>query len=322
MSMDLLRRGLKMSHLRLLAELSRHRLLTSAANALGISQPAASRLLSEIDGLVGTQVYERSGRGIELTAVGEKLAFRCQRILQEIADAGDDIDQFRNGDRGHVSIGAVTGPAMEYVLPAVRQVRLSYPDISISVEVGPSSTLAPMLKDGLLDFSLSRIPVDADESIFEEMPLLNEPACMVARRDHPLLRGVTPIPTEKLLAYDWVLPPPGSPIRTRAAQCLREQGLPQPQRVLTTSSFLFTLASLQRTNAVGAMARSVAENFANHTDGSECSLVILPCDFELSVEPYSFLTRKGQVLTPVAELVAHEVLRDIQKELQTRDAAH
>ncbi|NVK36128.1 MAG: LysR family transcriptional regulator [Rhodobacteraceae bacterium] len=303
-----------MSHLRLLAELSRQKSLTDAASAITISQPAASRLLSEIENLVETNVYTRIGRGIELTAVGQKLAYRCLRILNEISDAGDDVEQFRNGDRGEVRIGAVTGPAMEYVLPAIRQVRLSYPDISISVEVGPSSMLAPMLKDGELDFSLSRIPMGTEADVFEEKPLAREPACVVARRDHPLTRGPLPIPAVNLLAYDWVLPPPGSPIRNATENVLRAKKLPQPGRVLTTSSFLFTLATLQRTNAVGAMARSVAENFATHSDGSDCSLVILQSDFDMSVETYSFLTRKGQVLTPVAQVLAREVLRDIRQE--------
>ncbi|WP_269583250.1 LysR substrate-binding domain-containing protein [Roseibium sp. Sym1] len=311
MSLDLLRRGLKISHLRLMAELTGQSRLTDAAQALGITQPAASRLIAEIERIADADIYTRSGRGIELTDTGRKLAERCVRILQEFADAGRDIDQHKAGQSGHVSIGSVTGPAIEYVLPALRHIRLSYPEISISVEVSPSNALAPMLEDGRLDFSLSRVPVDQDPALFEEKPLLREPAVMIGRVGHPLTRTRAPLSIDSFLGFDWVLPPVGSPIRTTVEQALRDRRLPLPARVLTTSSFLFTLATIQQTNAVAPVAKSVADSFAARPDGTGATLTVLDSDLTLSVETYSFLTRKGQVLTPVAQVVAREVLRAV-----------
>ncbi|MDN3718561.1 LysR family transcriptional regulator [Roseibium salinum] len=143
MPLDLIRRGLKIAHLRLFAELSRKNRLSDAADALRIAQPAASRLIAETESLAGAKLYSRSGRGIELTPAGRQLAYRSVRILQEISDAGRDIDHHVSGQSGHVSIGSVTGPAIEYVLPALRHIRLSYPDISISVEVAPPAGRSP-----------------------------------------------------------------------------------------------------------------------------------------------------------------------------------
>lgn len=312
MPLDLVRRGLKISHLRLLAELARQARLTEAALALGITQPAASRLIAEIERITDAEIYQRSGRGIELTDVGRTLAERCVRVLQEFADAGRDIEQHKAGQSGHVSIGSVTGPAIEYVIPALRQIRLSYPDITLSVEVGTSRVLAPMLLEGRLDFSLSRVPTNEDPALFEEKPLTREPTCMIARAGHPLTRSGPPIAAEALLAFDWVLPSIGSPIRTTAEQALRDRGLALPSRVLTTSSFLFTLATIQQTNAIGPVAQSVAASFtaAPDTDLSG-TLVTLDTDLPLSVETYSFLTRKAQVLTPAAKIVASQILRAV-----------
>eukprot|EP00903_Cladosiphon_okamuranus_P022558 g20753.t1 len=171
-----------------------------------------------------------------------------------------------------------------------------------------------MLEDGRLDFSLSRVPVDEDPDLFEERPLLREPACLVARTDHPLTRLAAPVPAEALLGFDWVLPPVGAPIRTTTEQALRDKGLGLPTKVLTTSSFLFTVTTVQRTNAIAAVAQSVASSFAENADGSPGTITALESDLTLSVETYSFLTRKGQVLTPVARIVAREVLRAITGE--------
>jgi DNA-binding transcriptional LysR family regulator len=308
---DLIRRGLKIAHLRLFAELSSKNRLSEAADAIRIAQPAASRLIAEAENLAGTKLYVRSGRGIELTPAGQQLAYRSIRILQEISDAGRDIEHHISGQSGHVSIGSVTGPAIEYILPAIRHIRLSYPDISISVEVAPSRVLAPMLQKGRLDFSLSRVPVDQDPALFEEKPLLGEPAVMIGRVGHPLTRTRAPLSIDSFLGFDWVLPPVGSPIRTNVEQALRDRRLPLPARVLTTSSFLFTLATIQQTNAVAPVAKSVADSFAARPDGTGATLTVLDSNLTLSVETYSFLTRKGQVLTPVAQVVAREVLRAV-----------
>ncbi|MEJ8475653.1 LysR family transcriptional regulator [Roseibium algae] len=308
MYVDLLRKGLKLSHLRLFAELSEHGQLTQAAKALNMSQPAVSRLIAEAGSVVGTELYKRTGRGIQLTQAGQQLAFRSMRVLQEISDAGRDINELKQGISGRVKIGSVTGPAIEYVLPALRQVRLSYPAISISIEIGPSDMLAPMLMDGRLDFSLSRIPVEYNPELFTEIPQLEEPASVIARQGHPLSRETETISPEALLAHDWVLPPVGSPIRTTTERVLRSLGLSLPTQVLTTSSFLFTLATIRQTNAVAPVATSVARSFSE-SDDNQGSLIILPCEFDLSVETYSFLTRSGQTLTPAAELVATEVRR-------------
>lgn len=314
MALDLLRRGMKISHLRLLAELVRQSRLTDAASALGITQPAASRLMSEIEHVAGAEIYVRSGRGIELTEVGRKLGERCVRVLQELTDAALDVEHHVSGQRGHVNIGSVTGPAVEYVLPAIRHIRLSYPEISVSVEIGPSVVLAPMLEDGRLDFSLSRVPLNADPDLFDERPLRREPACMVARLDHPLTRHSTPVTASALLGFDWVFPPVSAPIRTTAECALRDMGLQLPPKILTTSSFLFTLATIQRSNAIGPVARSVAESFAWLPDGSPGSIGILETELSLFVETYSFLTRKGQVPTAAAQIVSREVLREVNGE--------
>jgi DNA-binding transcriptional LysR family regulator len=299
-----------------MAELASQSKLTDAAIALGMTQPAASRLISEVAQITNAEIYIRCGRGIELTEIGTKLAERCVRILQEFSDAGRDIEQHKSGLSGHVSLGSVTGPAIEFILPALRHVRLSYPDISISVEVGSSRVLAPMLEDGRLDFSLSRVPIDVDPALFDEYPLKREPACLVCRAQHPLTRQGERISANTLLAYDWVLPPVGAPIRATAEQALREKGLGLPSRVMTTSSFLFTLAAIQKTNAIGPVARSVASSFGSLANGTQGGVVILSCDLDLSVETYSFLTRNGQVLTPAAQIVSQAVMQAISSEKQ------
>ena len=102
---------LMMKHLRLIVAVAEHTQLTIAAQALGMTQPAASRMLAEAVAQVGAPLFERNARGMVLTDVGEALARRARNVLDEIADAAEEVERLRTGRGGLVRIGAVTGAA-------------------------------------------------------------------------------------------------------------------------------------------------------------------------------------------------------------------
>ena len=82
----LLQRGLKLSHLRLMAALGEAGKLGLAAHRLGITQPAASRLLAEVEQIAQAPMHARTGRGIALSDLGQVLARRAQRVMMEMRD--------------------------------------------------------------------------------------------------------------------------------------------------------------------------------------------------------------------------------------------
>ena len=132
---------LMMKHLRLIAAIAEHRQLSIAADALSITQPAASRTLAEAEARVGAALFERHPKGMTLTDVGESLARRARNILDELNDASDEVERLRLGSGGVVLIGAVTGAAVGYVAPAVRQMKSLAPNVDLHIEVGSSDAL-------------------------------------------------------------------------------------------------------------------------------------------------------------------------------------
>lgn len=317
----LLQKGLKISHLRLADALAREGQLSGAALIMGIAQPAASRLASEAERIIGAPLYTRAGRGIELSAEGLALARRAKRILREIEDADREIDELKSGLTGKVSIGSVTGPAIEHVLPALRQARIALPNVQIEIEVGTSDTLGPMLQDGRIDFSLARLPIGQDSSAFNMTVIGKEPISLVARHAHPIWQQAkfdpnTVIPMMDLMAYDWVMPNTGAILRNTVTQALVRGGLRVPERVLGTSSFLLVLATISQTNAIAPIATSVAQTFTSNQGGDASApdtpglVRIIKTDIDLEVEDYGLMTLAGRVLTPAARSVLH-VLSDI-----------
>ncbi|MBL4769042.1 MAG: LysR family transcriptional regulator [Rhodobacteraceae bacterium] len=304
---NFLNRGLKLTHLQLVATISRTGGMQSAATQLAISQPAASRLASEIERIVGQKIHRRIGKGIELTPAGHALAERAIRVLRELEDAQRDIAEIGQGLIGNVRIGSVTGPAVKYVLPVLREARLAMPKVSISVEVATSDVLGGYLARGELDFVLGRLPEGYQPSMFDTHPIAVEPVSFIARKEHALLRSRN-VTAEQLLEYDWVLPFKGTILHSAISRALNNRGLSLPTQTYNTSSFLLTMALTQKSNAIAPIATSVTNVFA--AKDAEASLGVIETDFVVQVETFGFLKLAGRVFSPVTQAV-YEMLQKI-----------
>lgn len=302
-----LRKGLKLRHLQLLNALHLYGQLGTAADSLGIAQPAASRLLSEVEDIIGNPVRVRQGRGTVLTESGLALASRAGRVLLELRDAEREIAGIARGQTGHVRIGSVTGPAMDLVLPALRKLRLVLPDITTEVTVAPSDLLFAQLMAGRLDFVLGRAPSTADFSLYSALRLGTEPVSLMVRRGH-YLQSLPRLMPEDLMQFDWVMPGQDAILGRTVLARLAELGLPVPPRRLSTSSFLLTLAMVQQSNAIAPIAQAVASTFAQ---GPDAPYSVLPIDLGIEVEPFSLITRAGSSLPVVAQRVADLVLQTV-----------
>lgn len=299
----LLRRGLKLSHLRLMAALAEAGQLGLAADRMGIAQPAASRLLAEVERITGQPMHLRTGRGIALTPMGEALARRAGRVVMELRDAGREMAEIAGGGAGHVRVGSVTGPALDRVLPALRTARLALPEVTAEVVVAPSDLLGQQLLTGRLDFALGRMPEGMEGELTLSDPIGVEPVALMVRRGHRLAQAGR-IEAADLMDFDWVLPGPEALLTRAVMERLAELGLPQPPQRLATASFLLTLALIQQSNAIAPLARAVCDRFA----GPGSPYMILPVDLGIVVAPFGLLTRTGAILTPVAARLSEMVL--------------
>lgn len=299
----LLRKGLKLSHLRLMAALADSEQLTQAAVSIGISQPAASRLVTEIERIIGAAVHERTGRGIGLTAIGRALALRAQRVRLELDDAARDLAEVAAGGVGHVRMGTVTGAALDRVLPALQHERNSNPSVTVEVVVASSDQLCDQLLSGRLDFALGRMPQDPQAQMLAYRPVEAEPVALIVRRGHPLLRsGLTP---QAVLQCDWLMPGTDSLMTRTVLARLQALGLPSPPMRVATTSFMLILALLQQSDDVATVAHATALQLAS---GNDAPLAILPIDLGMTVEPYGMISRHGVSLTPAAQRLADRVV--------------
>lgn len=302
----MMRRGLRLPHLRLIIALHDTGQISGAAHRMGMTQPAASRLLAELEQATGTPLYTRHARGVVLTEAGTLLARRSKAALHDLDDAFDDIGLLTAGAGGMVRIGTVTGPGLEIVLPTIRDIRVTYPEIAFTILVDTSDKLATALVGHEIDFYLGRLPAGFDPAAVTMRPIGTEPISLVVRDNHPLLRRHD-LHLSECLAHDWVLQPPGGLMRMTVEDYLLKSGLPQPARVLNTSSLLLTLALVSETNAIAPIATSVADLYANEAKlGSRIRRLDVAQDMQVAT--YALIGRNPSRLNAAAERVLARIV--------------
>ena len=306
MSPTPLAQRITLRHLRLIAAIAEHRQLSLAAQALSLTQPAASRSLGEIEQLCGAAIFERHARGMTLTPAGELLARRARNVLEEIGEASAEVARYRDGRGGMVRIGAVTGGAIGTIVPVVRQLRRAAPEVEIHVEVAMSRELVRDLLALRLDFVLARLPPEARASEFEVVRARREIVDIVVGAAHPLA-GRREVGLTELLACDWVMQGGGAPIRSAIEEALLAAGARPPARVTNTSSLLVTIAMLASSEAVAPVSREVAELLAGA--GPPPGIVALRLRERIVVAPYSLLALRGRHLSPAAQ-TCHQMVAE------------
>ncbi|MBY3342456.1 LysR family transcriptional regulator [Rhizobium laguerreae] len=309
---SLLRAGLKLNHLRMIVAIEDSGQISAAADVLNISQPAASRMLSEMESITKTSLYERVARGVVLTTFGAALARRARKILLELREASREIGELKSGKGGSVFIGAVTAPAMSLVVPAINKVRKAYPGIEINIQVETSNVLARELLAARHDFIIGRIPDDLNPRLFEVTEIGIERACLIVRSSHPLMKQKTSSLAD-VKDYDWVFQPPGTLLRRTIEDVFLSRGVALPENIVNTSSLLLTCAIICETDAIAPVAVDVAQFLASQ--GSNASDVrMLPIDFDINVKPYSMITARERALPPSARLLYDIILEESRKQ--------
>jgi DNA-binding transcriptional LysR family regulator len=286
---------LHLKHLRLIAAIAEHRQVSIAAETLAMTQPAASRTLAEAEARVGAALFERHARGMLLTDVGESLVRRARNILDELNLASDEVERLRLGRGGVVRIGAVSGAAVGYVVPALRRLRAAAPEVEVHVEVATSEDLLSGLLARRHDMVLGRVPPRLAQDGLSLLPARGEEVCIVARTSHPAA-GTGPLALADLGGCEWVMQAPGAPIRQAVEDSFVAQGAALPRNVVNSASLLIALSLLDDPRVVTPLSREVADLVT----GRRSDLAVLPLADPIAVAPYSLVTLADRRLSPVA----------------------
>lgn len=313
------RSHLKTRQLALLVHLDEERTLARAAEATGLTQPAASKLLRQVESSLDVQLFERHARGLTPTCYGEILIRHARLALSRIGLARQEIKALKSGLPGKIAIGTVLNPGTNLVPLAVARMKQRYPDVLISIEIDPSRPLVERLLEGNLDMVVGRV-LDAsrtDELVYEPLAA-DEPHAVIANAQHPLA-GRKALQLESLVEQPWILPPAGSLVRDRLAAMFVQRGLRLPTNIVETSSLPAITSLLQHTNMVVALPEEAVHSWC--TAGI---LTVLVADLPLGLGTFGLITRRDRKLSPGAQLMLSTVreLAEPMYSLESCGSAH
>lgn len=312
--MNLYLRSLRPVQLRLIAAIGRLGKLRLAADACGMTVPAASRMLTDIEVKLGVALFERDARGMKPTASGKVLGHHALKVVHNIDQMAHDFAAHHEGTAGSVRIGAVTGAALAAVIPAILQLKRKAPLLKVSLDVSSSSRLMWGLERGEYDFAVSRLERGANAGDFDVSPARDEEVLLMVHRRHELARRDHLLLAE-IADHPWTMQEHGAPIRHAIEIAFREEGVDLPLNLIETASVVAIMALLRDSNVIAAVTQEVADLLLKPPFSAD--LVLLKTHNSIVIEPYHILRPRDRSLSAGAEQMLALVKTLLEREKVT-----
>ena len=220
--------------MRVFVALTEQHHMPSVAEGIGISQPAVSMAIRQLEDSIGIRLFERTARGMVPTEAGLALALRLKRALAELRHAVADIAALRGVTQGLITVGALPLGRTRLLPESIAGVVAAHPGLRVATIEGSFETLAANLRAGDIDFILGAVRPADYASDLSVLPLAEDELAIVARREHPWAARQRIAPAD-LARARWVLPRANTPNRILFERALAQRGLPQPDLVVETS---------------------------------------------------------------------------------------
>ncbi|RQR60981.1 LysR family transcriptional regulator [Burkholderia sp. Bp9126] len=296
-----IRTRLKTRQLLLVVALADEGSIHRAAAALNMTQPAASKLLRELEDTIGAVLFERLPRGMRPTLYGDALIRHARAALGSLDQAREELAALKAGRLGHVALGAITSPGLRVVPPAVAAVKGTHAGVHISVEIDTSNVLLERLAQDKLDIVLGRLSAEHDKLHLRYEPLTGEPVAAVVRPGHPLLARA-PLSLADVQRAAWVVPPAGSVLRHRFELMFQRASLAPPSNVVETAALLFITRVLEQSDMIAVVANEVARYYAGHG-----IVALLPLEMDCRMDDFGLITRTDRLYSPAASVMVDAI---------------
>jgi len=281
---------LRMRQVALMLAIEERRTLRAAATQLGLTQPAATKMLHELENALGQTLFERVGRGLQLNAAGARVTDYFRSIRGSMEALNRELGELKLGSAGKFSVGSIMAASPGRLTNALLGLKARYPLLSFEIAVDTSDRLLAQLREGVLEVVIGRL-VEHPGLDCTFRAIEDEALAIVVGIDHPLA-GKRKVAFEALLDHPWVLQPAGSPMRTLIDREFRDHHAALPKGLIETGSILTTINLIRRSDLIAVIPAAVAASDAKH--GLLC---ILPYRFRQTLEAYGSLVRSDRPLS-------------------------
>ncbi|MEM8702835.1 MAG: LysR substrate-binding domain-containing protein [Pseudomonadota bacterium] len=247
---------IRLRQIRCFVTVARKKSFVLASEELGLTQPAVSRSVRELEHLLGHDLFDRSTRGAEMTERGKSFLDAAESGLLQIWQGANAV--MGNLDLVEmVRIGALPNVCSRFLPPIIRRFKTEHPGVTVRLVPGNNNDLLAGLRRGETDFVIGRLSTSEDMKGLAFEALFDEPLIFVVRAGHPLAAGRSTL--QEAVTYPLLLPPEGTVIRQEVSRFFAAHGVTRLADVIETTSSDFQRAYLEATDAVAAIPRGVVQ---------------------------------------------------------------
>jgi LysR family cyn operon transcriptional activator len=193
---------MELRHLRYFLAVADTHSFTRAAERLHVTQPTLSHQIKQLESIVGTVLFDRSTKEVELTAAGKLFKPYCERILKEIESSALAISELEGLMRGTLRMAVFHSFSHSMLPPIMSEFALRYPGVHVTARLVPRSEMERDLLNADLDMAVAYVAGDNDQIVSEH--LFDEELVLVVGSKHSLA-GRKSIPMRELAKLPLVL---------------------------------------------------------------------------------------------------------------------
>jgi DNA-binding transcriptional LysR family regulator len=269
--------------------------MAGAAAQLGLTQPAVSEIIAQLERLFRVRLFDRSTRGVEATLYGQAFLARSRAALDEMKQSVKDMEFLTDPTAGEVHIGCAQRLSAAFLPQVVERFSRAHPRVHLQIGEEPPSVELSGLRERKYDLVVARLVLSRGSDVFGDdinVDVLFDDRLVVACGKNAPWARRRKIDIAELSGERWILTAPETSNYLGIAEAFRQRGLATPETSIETASVHIVTHLLAASPYVTAISKIVADRLSLH---------VLPIDLPVEPWPAAVMTLKRRTLSPVAQ---------------------
>ncbi|EAH4028217.1 LysR family transcriptional regulator [Listeria monocytogenes] len=231
---------MELRQLKYFMEVARVEHMTKASENLHVAQSAVSRQITKLEEELGVHLFDRVGRNMQLTSVGQDFLKQAAIALNELQKAEALVTEYTDPAKGTVRVGLPNSLSTKVLPSVISTFREKYPQITYQFMEGTNEELTEMLLSGVLDMTfLSPVPESSEQ--IEAIRFFDEKLKLIVPKTHPLAENFT-VSLKELASEKFVLYPEDFDLYKIVTKAANKKGF-EPQIAFQSRDF-YTIQGL------------------------------------------------------------------------------
>ncbi len=271
--------------------------MAKATTALAVSQPVISKVIADMEHLLGEKLLDRSPRGVEPTIYGRRLLASSFAIFDELRQSVIEIEHLADPAAGELSIGSNEDSTLGIVPTVIKDLHRRHPRAFIQITlIGSPEDQKRELLQRSVEFVVGRVRQHVPDHDLETEVLFDEQFSVLAGADNPWAHRRR-VELAELLDRPWIMPSRAFPGAQLFVEMFRGKGLEAPQGPVYTSSLQLTQRLLEEGPFLALLPTSIVPSLVEHS-----ALRTVPVPLPDLVSPIGVIRLRNRELSPLARI--------------------